>query len=95
MTETELREEKERLIKNDLYSIENRVRHAFNQGYELGRKSVQMTAKWEDYKLAYVDSQSKYNCYIGTCPKCKTMQEADSYCCHCGIRLEVPDETDN
>lgn len=27
--------EKERLIKKDIVSIENRVRHAFNQGYEM------------------------------------------------------------
>lgn len=31
-------EEKERLIKKDIESIENRVRHAFNQGYEMGLK---------------------------------------------------------
>ena len=30
--------EKERLIKKDMGSIENRVRHAFNQGYEMGLK---------------------------------------------------------
>jgi sugar-specific transcriptional regulator TrmB len=30
--------EKERLIKKDIASIENRVRHAFNQGYEMGVK---------------------------------------------------------
>ncbi len=30
--------EKERLIKADIESIENRVRHAFNQGYDLGYK---------------------------------------------------------
>lgn len=36
MTEEELRKEKERLIKVDIESVENRVRHAFNQGYELG-----------------------------------------------------------
>ena len=30
--------EKERLIKSDIQSIENRVRHAFNQGYDLGYK---------------------------------------------------------
>ena len=30
--------EKERLIKKDIKSIENRVRHAFNQGYEMGVK---------------------------------------------------------
>ena len=31
--------EKERLIKKDIVSIENRVRHAFNQGYEMGVKA--------------------------------------------------------
>ena len=31
-------EEKERLIKKDIESVENRVRHAFNQGYEMGLK---------------------------------------------------------
>ena len=31
-------EEKERLIKKDIASIENRVRHVFNQGYEMGVK---------------------------------------------------------
>ena len=31
-------EEKERLIKKDIASIENRVRSAFNQGYEMGLK---------------------------------------------------------
>ena len=30
--------EKEKLIKADITSIENRVRHAFNQGYDLGFK---------------------------------------------------------
>jgi hypothetical protein len=30
--------EKERLIKKDIASIENRIRHAFNQGYEMGVK---------------------------------------------------------
>lgn len=30
--------EKEKLIKADIASIENRVRHAFNQGYDLGYK---------------------------------------------------------
>ena len=30
--------DKEKLIKADIASIENRVRHAFNQGYELGLK---------------------------------------------------------
>ena len=36
MTQEELRKEKERLIKADIKSYENRARHVFNQGYELG-----------------------------------------------------------
>ena len=36
MTEEELRKEKERLIKADIKSYENRARHVFNQGYSLG-----------------------------------------------------------
>lgn len=35
--------EKERLIKKDIESVENRVRHAFNQGYEMGMKERQNT----------------------------------------------------
>lgn len=31
-------EEKERLIKKDIISIENKVRSAFNQGYDMGLK---------------------------------------------------------
>ena len=37
--------EKERLIKADIESIENRVRHAFNQGYDLGFKEGKERAK--------------------------------------------------
>lgn len=31
-------QDKEKLIKADIASVENRIRHAFNQGYELGLK---------------------------------------------------------
>lgn len=37
--------EKEKLIKADIASIENRVRHAFNQGYDLGYKEGKERAK--------------------------------------------------
>jgi hypothetical protein len=37
--------EKEKLIKADIESIENRVRHAFNQGYDLGFKEGKKRAK--------------------------------------------------
>ena len=32
------RKEKERLIKSDIQSIKSNIRHAFNQGYDLGYK---------------------------------------------------------
>ncbi len=37
--------EKEKLIKADIASIENKVRHAFNQGYDLGFKDGKEKAK--------------------------------------------------
>ena len=37
--------EKERLIRSDILSIENRVRHALNQGYDLGYKEGLNIAK--------------------------------------------------
>ena len=37
--------EKEKLIKADIASIENKVRHAFNQGYDLGFKDGKERAK--------------------------------------------------
>lgn len=37
--------EKEKLIKADIASIENSVRHAFNQGYDLGYKEGKRTVR--------------------------------------------------
>lgn len=41
-------EEKERLIKKDIRSIENKVRSAFNQGYDMGLKEN------INYKLIFI-----------------------------------------
>jgi hypothetical protein len=43
--------EKEKLIKADIASIENRVRHAFNQGYDLGFKDGREKAKPQESSL--------------------------------------------
>ena len=44
-------EEKERLIKKDIKSIENRGRSAFNQGYEMGLKELKDYRKmWDEIK---------------------------------------------
>ena len=46
--------EKEKLIKADIVSIENRVRHAFNQGYDLGFKDGKKAKPQDiDYKAQY------------------------------------------
>lgn len=43
--------EKEKLIKADIASIENRVRHAFNQGYDLGFKDGKKRAKPQEQEV--------------------------------------------
>ena len=43
--------EKEKLIKADIASIENRVRHAFNQGYDLGFKDGKEKAKPQEQEV--------------------------------------------
>ncbi len=43
--------EKEKLIKADIASIENRVRHAFNQGYDLGFKTGKEKAKPQEQEV--------------------------------------------
>jgi len=40
MTEQEYQEYKNKAIAKDVLSVENRIRHAFNQGVECGRKMV-------------------------------------------------------
>ena len=46
--------EKEKLIKADIVSIENRVRHAFNQGYDLGFNDGKKAKPQDiDYKAQY------------------------------------------
>ena len=40
MTDEEIRETRLKVLEKDLASINNRLHHAFNQGFELGRKST-------------------------------------------------------
>lgn len=50
--------EKEKLIRADIASIENRVRHAFNQGYDLGFKDGKKRAKPQDQEP--IDYKAQY-----------------------------------
>ena len=63
--------EKEKLIKADIESIENRVRHAFNQGYDLGFKDGKEKAK----PLEQEPQTFKW------CTTCKEYDQ-EKHCCH-------------
>jgi hypothetical protein len=52
--------EKEKMIKADIASIENTVRHAFNQGYDLGYKEGKSNLVLSNISLdAYIDKINK------------------------------------
>ena len=54
--------EKEKLIKADMDSIENIVRHAFNQGYDLGFKDGKKSAKpQEPQTFKWCDTCKEYD----------------------------------
>lgn len=92
--------EKERLIKSDILSIESRVRHAFNQGYDLGYKDgLQKNIK----TLPPVNPQPKIghwingDCKGGNCSICGEYyafypESGDfNYCPNCGAKMsEIP-----
>ena len=83
MTEQERLDEKEKLIHDDLRSIENRVSHAFNQGYEMGLKHRLKTGHWESY--CYQNNRCSVCGYI--------IADSDTdefkYCPNCGARMGV------
>lgn len=74
--------EKERLIKSDILSIESQVRHAFNQGYDLGYKDgLQKNIK----TLPPVNPQPKTGHWIRISP-------AEIYeCSECGQNVMTSD----
>lgn len=66
--------EKEKLIKADIASIENRVRHAFNQGYDLGYKEGKERAKPQEQE------PTTRNCF--GCQYSKDNHNAGTEKCH-------------
>lgn len=101
--------EKERLIKSDISSIENIVRHVFNQGYDLGYKggitNRLKTGNWiiKDDKEQGYDIAGIKTWYIQImCDKCgfiKTAIEGHTgrykYCPNCGCRMIEPQERED
>jgi predicted RNA-binding Zn-ribbon protein involved in translation (DUF1610 family) len=83
--------EKEKLIRSDILSIENRVRHAFNQGYDLGYKDgIKKHLKTGHWKST-IDGKP-------VCSECGFVSESEDgyfvshYCPNCGARMVEPQE---
>ena len=88
--------DKEKLIEKDVKSIENRVRHAFNQGYEAGLKhGKEQEPKTGHWILADIQSEEDIDNdnYRYICSEC---QHSDihakdievPYCWNCGAKME-------
>jgi hypothetical protein len=69
--------EKEKLIKADIASIENRVRHAFNQGYDLGFKDGREKAKPQESSLDKIRAEIRANSIYVMPQYGRTIREAD------------------
>lgn len=79
--------EKDKLIKRDMGSIENVVRHAFNQGYNMGYTDGKETIK-------ALEKESKTGHWIGAdgdnaiCGCCNRLNHLyGTYCKHCGAKM--------
>ena len=62
--------EKEKLIKADIASIENRVRHAFNQGYDLGFKDGKERARPQEPKTGHWIIIDDCELFMAKCSEC-------------------------
>ena len=86
MTDEEIREIRTKALKDDLTSINNRLHHAFNQGFELGRKSTtpkEKTGKWE-----YVQYDGNPNIGNLHCSECERIAGFEyNFCPNCGARM--------
>ncbi len=74
--------EKEKLIKADIASIENRVRHAFNQGYDLGFKDGKERAKAQELTI-------KNNLRVDAISRADAIRVASGYCHPSNVAKEL------
>lgn len=98
--------EKERLIKSDILSIESQVRHAFNQGYDLGYKEgikkQPKTGHWEWVQYDYNPKIGNWHCSEcrSVVVECVSKEEKGGipfykYCPQCGTKMsEIPTGSD-
>jgi ribulose bisphosphate carboxylase small subunit len=86
--------EKEKLIKADIASIENKVRHAFNQGYDLGYKEGK--SKQEPKTGHWIDIINKNKTVIAVrcscCEKSPKYAIKSDFCPNCGAEMSEVEE---
>lgn len=78
---------KDDAIRQSMASIENRVRHVYNQGFEAGRKAERKTGKWKIYVISMLDGEG---CRCSECGFEGTPYW--EYCPHCGAIMEGAEE---
>lgn len=78
---------KEETIRQAMASIENRIRHIYNQGFEAGRKAERKTGKWLVLHDEYGDVVE------AVCSLCDINGNHKwQYCPYCGARMEGAEE---
>jgi ribulose bisphosphate carboxylase small subunit len=86
--------EKEKLIKADIACIENKVRHAFNQGYDLGYKEGK--SKQEPKTGHWIDITNKNKTVIAVrcscCEKSPKYAIKSDFCPNCGAEMSEVEE---
>lgn len=88
--------EKERLIKLDILSIENRLRHAFNQGYDLGYKQGIEKSKKQLKIGHWVDKNVRGSVepYCSVCGDSIDSNYHYNYCPNCGAKMVESQESE-
>lgn len=91
---------KDDAIRQSMASIENRVRHVYNQGFEAGRKAERKTGRWEF--VSYGDGLGNYHCsecraiassyLVGNLVKRHWEYKLTKYCGGCGAKMEGAEE---
>lgn len=93
---------KDDAIRKSMASIENRVRHVYNQGFEEGRKAERKTGKWISDSAYHItvslDESGKVSCscHCSLCGDWLTGSDEyacrGNYCPNCGAKMEGAEE---